>query len=122
MTKTPFGLWRILAVTAVVVLVAGAIACRQGFFRPVPANSLMVILPYRHAGTWVFDDAAVGLRQEPFVAGAPEMIDQMVKDIPGAADGFRLLFSTQPFPGYTQRLIWRRGDQSGNWYYSESLK
>lgn len=87
-----------------------------------PANSIMVIAPYRHAGTWVFDDPAVGLRQEPFVAGIPEMIDAMVRGVPGADQGFRLLFSAQPFPGYTQKLVWRRGDASGNWYYSEQFQ
>lgn len=83
------------------------------------ANSIMVIMPYRHAGTWVFDDASVGLKQEPFVAGIPEMIDAMVDGIPDAGKGFRLLFSTQPFPGHTHKLEWRRGDSNGNWYYCE---
>lgn len=87
-----------------------------------PSNSIMVLMPYRHAGTWVFDDPAAGLRQEPFVAGIPEMIDEMVRDIPNAEEGFRLLFSPQPFPGYTHKLVWRRGDGTGNWYYSEQLQ
>ena len=47
------------------------------------------------------------------------MIDDMVKGIPAAAQGFRLTFSTKPFPGCTQKLSWRRGDQSGNWYYCQ---
>ena len=32
-------------------------------------NSLGMIVPYKHQGMWVFDDEAVGLRREPFVAG-----------------------------------------------------
>ncbi|HAH49402.1 MAG TPA: hypothetical protein DCM07_32110, partial [Planctomycetaceae bacterium] len=56
-------------------------------------NAIMVIAPYRHQGTWVFDDSSAGLVQEPFVAGVPEMIDVIVKDIPDADAGFRLLFS-----------------------------
>jgi hypothetical protein len=32
-------------------------------------NSLLVIHPYKHAGVWVFDDPAVGLVKETFVAG-----------------------------------------------------
>jgi hypothetical protein len=60
-----------------------------------------------------------GLVREPFVAGIPEMIDVLVKDIPGADDGFRLLFSAQPFPGYQKKLTWRRGDTSGNYYRME---
>jgi hypothetical protein len=43
----------------------------------------------------------------------------MVKDIPNAEQGFRLLFSTQPFPGHTHKLTWRRGGKTGNWYYSD---
>lgn len=81
-----------------------------------PANAIMVIAPYRHAGTWVFDDPAARLVREPFVAGVPEMIDALVKDVPGAPDGFRLLFSAQPFPGYQKKLTWLRGDQRGNYY------
>lgn len=115
--------WRVLAITLAAVLLLVGIAWQQGLFQLVrayrPANSLMVISPYRHAGTWVFDDPSVGLRQEPFVAGIPEMIDEMVRDIPNADQGFRLIFSTQPFPGYAEKLVWRRGDATGNWYYSE---
>ena len=43
------------------------------------ANAIHVIVPYRHASTWVFDDPRVGLSQEPFVSGIPEMIDTMDK-------------------------------------------
>ena len=114
--------WRITAAVIAVVGVAAGIAYYKGILQPFgvyrPSNALMVIAPYRYAGTWVFDDAAVGLHREPFVAGIPEMIDDMVKDIPEADKGFRLLFATQPFPGHTQKLTWRRGDKSGNWYYS----
>lgn len=78
----------------------------------------MVIAPYKHAGTWVFDDEARGLKQEPFVAGIPEMIDQLVEDIPNAEEGFRLIFSAREFPGYTHKLEWVRKDSTGNWYYS----
>lgn len=115
--------WRVAAIAVASIVVAGLVAWRQGVFRPParPANSIMVLMPYEHAGTWVFDDPAVGLRQEPFVAGIPEMIHEMVADIPDAEDGFRLLFSTQPFPGNTHTLAWRRGDATGNWYYCEQF-
>ena len=76
----------------------------------------MVIAPYRHHGTWVFDDASTGLVKEPFVAGVPEMIDVLVRDIPNADEGFRLLFSARPFPGYQKELKWVRGDSGGNYY------
>ncbi|MFN9972133.1 MAG: DUF6717 family protein, partial [Phycisphaerae bacterium] len=71
---------------------------------------------YRHQGTWVFDDASAGLVQEPFVAGVPEMIDELVKDIPDAEKGFRLTFSANPFPGHQKTLSWLRGDSGGNYY------
>ncbi len=117
---------RILTITTVVIIIAGGLLWHKGLFQPFgiypPTNSIMVIMPYRHAGTWVFDDAAVGLRREPFVAGIPEMIDDMVKHIPEADKGFRLLFSAQPFPGHTLKLTWQRGDHIGNWYYCDQLK
>ena len=36
---------------------------------------------------WVFDDPDVGLVREPFVAGMPEIIDHVVRDIPNASVG-----------------------------------
>src|SRR2546423_1607614 len=70
---------------------------------------------------WVFDDARVGLVQEPFVGGADEIIDLWTKDIPHAEQGFRMVFSAQPFPGYTGNLTWRREEMSGNIYYAADL-
>jgi hypothetical protein len=87
-----------------------------------PANTLFVINPYRYQGTWVFDDRRVGLVREPFVAGVPEMIDKLVKDIPDAEKGFRLPFSATPFPGYTAKFVLRRKETGGNWYYSEEFQ
>ena len=83
------------------------------------ANQIFVIAPYwlDSVGTWVFDDAAVALVQEPFVSGVPEMIDELVADIPNAMAGFRLQFSTAPFPG-NQRRMTRVREESGGWSYS----
>ncbi len=83
------------------------------------ANQIMVIAPYWLAGTWVFDDLTTDLHQEPFVSGVPEMIDHLVKHIPNARSGFRLLFSASPFPGYQKRLVWRREEMGGKWYASD---
>jgi hypothetical protein len=44
------------------------------------------------------------------------MINLLVRDIPAATNGFRLLFSTQEFPGYQKRLTWLRPGASGNYY------
>jgi hypothetical protein len=84
-------------------------------------NAINAIHPYKHQGLWVFDDARVGLVQEPFVSGADDIIDRMVHDIPSAEAGFILLFSSTPFPGSQVTLEWRRQDLGGNWYYSPDL-
>jgi hypothetical protein len=80
------------------------------------ANSIHVILPYRHASSWVFDDVRVGLQREPFVSGIPQMIDMLVADVPNAAQGFRLLFASEPFPGYQVELVQVREECRGVWY------
>ena len=85
-------------------------------------NQIMVIAPYwlEDVGTWVFDDPAAGLSQEPFVSGVPEMMDYLVRDIPNARGGFRLLFSASPFPGYQRKMTWKREEMGGNWYGSDN--
>jgi hypothetical protein len=85
-------------------------------------NELIAIHPYKTRGMWVFDDPAVGLRQEPFVSGADAIIDRLVQEIPNAESGFTLVFSAQPFPGYQAEFDWRREEFSGNWYYCPMLQ
>ena len=80
-------------------------------------NALSVLFPYRYEGMWVFDDPAVGLTREPFVFGIDDMITQLTKSIPGADQGFRLIYSSRPFPGYQAKLEWRREEYGGNWYF-----
>lgn len=80
------------------------------------SNSILVISPYRYQQTWVFDDEQAGLEKEPFVSGAPEIIDVLVRDIPNVDKGFRLLFSAAPFPGYQAELSWIKEEYGGNWY------
>ena len=83
-------------------------------------NAIGVVAPYKYEGMWVFDDPAVGLHREPFVAGIDKMIEQLVVSIPNAEHGFRLLFSATPFPGHTVKLEWRRQESGGNWYFAHS--
>jgi hypothetical protein len=85
-------------------------------------NSIFAIRPYKHFGTWVFDDEKVGLVREPFVAGADEIIEIIAAAIPDAEKGFTLLFSASPFPGYHVTFEWRREELGGNWYYAAELK
>lgn len=119
-----FSIVRVVLVTLSVIAVISGAAWYFGYLQPFgfyrPANSLMVIQPYKYAGTWVFDDPRVGLQGEPFISGVPEMIDDMVKGIPDADTGFRLIFSTQPFPGYMAELTWSRAERLGNWYYCKT--
>lgn len=79
-------------------------------------NALFVIAPYWSDGTWVFDDPGAGLKREPFVAGVPEMVDLLVRDVPDAKKGFRLTFAEKPFPGFQRKLQWVRAESGGNRY------
>lgn len=79
-------------------------------------NSLFAIAPYKFQNMWVFDDPSVGLRQEPFVAGADMIIDVLTEDLPDARAGFKLVFSSEAFPGYSARFVKTRQEHSGNWY------
>jgi hypothetical protein len=85
-------------------------------------NALFVIAPYKYEGMWAFDDPAVGLSREPFIAGIDTMIDRAVATIPRAEAGFRAIFSAGPFPGWQFKLEWRREESGGNWYYSKEFK
>ena len=110
--------WRLLA--GITMAAFGCVAAWQIAIRAMnhggpPSNAIMVVAPYWYNGAWVFDDPAVNLRREPFVAGVPEMIDVLVKDIPDSKDGFRLLFSANAFPGHQKKLTWLRGDSGGNY-------
>ena len=79
-------------------------------------NAILTIHPYKSAGMWVFDDAAVGLDREPFVSGADTIIEHFASRIPGADEGFNLVFSGDPFPGFDAEFEWVRGEWGGNWY------
>jgi hypothetical protein len=85
------------------------------------ANQIMVIKPYKWSDMWVFDDAAVGLEREVFVAGADTLIDLAIErlHIPDADKGFILIFSKDPFPGSNMQLGWVRSEGGGNVYQWE---
>jgi hypothetical protein len=109
----------VLFVMSVLLSTAGADDVRRSDDTKNSMNCIMVIFPYKHQGTWVFDDDATGLVREPFVAGIDTMIDRLVADVPGAEEGFKALFSAVPFPGHSLKLEWRRSESGGNWYYAE---
>jgi hypothetical protein len=80
-------------------------------------NTIFTIAPYRHLGSWAFDDNNAGLVAEPFVCGIPEMIDTLLKErLMTDVDKFRLRFSTTRFPGYQAQLIKLHEEHGGNWY------
>lgn len=72
------------------------------------ANSLLTIRPYYQDGLWVFDDARVGLVAEPFVSGADDFIDFLLKKKrmrkQAVANGFTAIFSKQEFRGADAQL------------------
>jgi len=80
-------------------------------------NSILIIHPYKHHGTWVFDDPNAGLVQEPFVSGADVILDRMVEGISDPEKGVTVLFSAQRFPGAQYSFDWRREEFGGNWYF-----
>ncbi len=90
--------------------------------KEAPANAVQVIHPYNVHGVWAFDDKDKGLEREPFVGAINPMIDELVKDIPDAKIGFRLLFSADFIPEHGAKLAWRRREGNGNWYYCEKFK
>ena len=79
-------------------------------------NSLFVIAPFWKNGTWVFNDEAHGLVEEPFVSGTDDIISACVKDIPDAESGFRLTFSATPFPEYHIKAERLEAEAGGHWY------
>lgn len=80
------------------------------------SNSIHVIKPYRYEGMWVFDDPAVGLVREPFVAGADSILDEVTAAIPNAENGFLAVFSDNAFPDENLQFDWIRKEGSGDVY------
>jgi hypothetical protein len=117
-----FSIWISLGIAIVVVVVIVQLHPTRQTRSVDQMNALMVIMPYKCQGTWVFDDPAVGLFREPFIAGIDNMIDQAVSRIPDAEKGFRAIFSARDFPGWDFKLEWQRDESGGNWYYSDEFR
>ena|SRR5689334_19181370 len=116
-----FSVWISLGIAVVVVVLIVQLHPPRQTRSVEQMNALMVITPYKYQGTWVFDDPAVGLSHEPFIAGIDTMIDKAVSRIPNAEKGFRAIFSARDFPGSDFKLEWRREESGGNWYYSDQF-
>jgi hypothetical protein len=83
-------------------------------------NSILVLKTYRYNGMWVFDDDRVGLVREALIAGCPEILEALHAEhkINDPDNGFNLIFSPTPFPGYQCKGEWVKADEEfgGNWY------
>lgn len=86
-------------------------------------NFINVIHPYKEQGQWKFDDDAHGLKGEPFVSGADELIEKMVslKQIHSAEKGFTIIFAARPFPDFDLILDRHSSEHGGTWYFSVML-
>lgn len=114
---------RVVAIALVVIGLAVVFNLRrQNRNENNAMNTLMVIAPYKYEGLWVFDDPAVGLNKEPFIAGIDTLIDKATANIPDREHGFRAIFSATQFPGANFKLEWRRAESGGNWYYSSEFQ
>jgi hypothetical protein len=87
----------------------------QESITPIQGNTI-VIAPYWAEDKWVFDDPVHGLDHEPVLKGTPDLLNELVKDMPQAREGFRLLCSTKSFKGYQKKLVWVRAEAGGNYY------
>jgi hypothetical protein len=79
-------------------------------------NAMNVIFPYKMGGIWMFDDDKRELAREPFVGAANTFFDKITEHIPNADIGFRLLFSSNPFPGASFIFEWKDKEFDGYWY------
>jgi hypothetical protein len=68
-------------------------------------------------GTWVYDGATIDLIGEPFVLGADTMLTVLrgLHVGPGR-EPFRLVFSSQQFPGALEARHSGADEASGDWY------
>ena len=84
-------------------------------------NSIFVIQPFRKYGTWIFNDDARGLVEEPFVIGMPQILDRIINDI--NCNQFTALFSEIEIPEYDVLLEKdnTKINAMGTWYKCEKI-
>jgi hypothetical protein len=71
-------------------------------------------------GTWVYDDAEVGVYGEPFVLGADTMLSALrAGQLEPGRDPFRITFSASPFPGALEMR--RLEEEAGGVWYEADL-
>lgn len=83
-------------------------------------TQIQSIVPYFLHFQWVFDSDRHGLYEEAFVCGMTEIIDAVLEDndiVPASVEsGFRLTFSSNPWPKSTHSLKWLAAEDGGNVY------
>lgn len=86
------------------------------------ANAIKHLNVYKFGDQWVFDDAAVGLDKEPFVAGADTLIDKLA---PPNERKVGITFSDNFFPTHDFTVDMVKDDShinAGTYYHCEELK
>ncbi len=81
-------------------------------------NAILAIEVYKKGQMWMFDDDAVGLKEEPFVAGADTLIDILAKK----RKRITLIFSEIKFPGHNLVITRKSGNvKEGTYYHCKEL-
>jgi hypothetical protein len=87
-------------------------------------NQIITLHIEKNGNCWVFDDPAVGLRQEPFVCGINEILEYWMAEDGllerALADGIQLLGSPEQFPRAKHHLTKLRQEMGGTWYHAEN--
>ena len=93
-------------------------------------NSIQCMEVYRKAGCWCFTDERLELYDEPFIAGATQILDTVIMGQGVYSTYYRIVFSDTPFPaknlvhlvrmepqyeGYNYSYMDDKGEQSIGW-------
>lgn len=86
------------------------------------SNVIQILELRRVASTWVFDDRSKGIKNEPFVAGVPTVIDQILLRKQITDSSVMALFSGEDFPGTDVALEFEKLDKNGAWYQLNGMR
>ena len=88
-----------------------------------PSQKLFSVMPYRHAGSWTFDDHERDIVAHPFGEGFQETLSfvSRIKAMSGV-EAFRLTFSDEPFDRWDAELVLDEVDDQGRpWYHIQGI-
>src|SRR5579864_8945928 len=92
---------------------------KEGRREAARINALITIKPYWYDGVWVFDDPVRALWAKPFLARAPEIVDQVLRRAGlQPRQPFTVTFGDHESPGLGYRFVleWARENREGHWY------